>query len=297
MKAVYLPRPGGPDVLEVRNITKPTPLTKEVLVRVRVSTVTRGDVALRRMPRVVWPLLRIGMGLKRMRVLGHEFAGDVEAVGSDVTAYQLGDSVFGTTTGLEFGANAEFVCVPANGPLALKPSNATFEEAAALPTGAMTALWLLRKGYVESGKSILIYGASGSVGSAAVQLAVHFGAAVTAVCSTSNVDLMRSLGADRVIDYTRDDVVGDGETYDVILDAVGKMPRKAQRALKPGGTFTSVKASTKERREDLEFLRGLLGLRAIVPVIDRRYPLDQIREAHRFVQAGHKRGNVVIDVA
>ncbi len=241
MKAVYLPRPGGPDVLEFRDLETPAPRANEILVRVRVSTVTRGDVALRRMPRLIWPLLRAGMGLKRMHVLGHEFAGDVEAVGTDVTAYGSGDSVFGTTTGLAFGSNAEYVCVPDDGPLSLKPANATFDEAAALPTGAMTALWLLRKANVESGKSVLIYGASGSVGSAAVQLAAHFGAAVTAVCSTSNVDLVRSLGADRVIDYTRDDLPGDAEAYDIILDAVGKMPRNGQRALKPGGTFTSVK--------------------------------------------------------
>ena len=237
------------------------------------------------------------MGLKRMHVLGHEFAGDVEAVGSDVTAYRSRDSVFGTTTGLAFGSNAEYVCVPSGGPLSLKPANATFDEAAALPTGAMTALWLLRKANIENGKAVLVYGASGSVGSAAVQLAAYFGAVVTAVCSTSNVDLVRSLGADRVVDYTRDDVAGDADTYDIILDAVGKMPRHAQRSLKPGGTFLSVKTTTKERPEDLQFLRDLLQLRVIVPVIDRRYPLDEIRDAHRFVEAGHKRGNVVIEVA
>ena len=284
-------------MLEFRDIEKPAAQANEILVRIRASTVTRGDVALRRIPRVVWPLLRVGMGLKRMYVLGHEFAGDVEAVGSQVTAYRSGDSVLGTTTGLAFGSNAEYVCVPDDGPLSLKPANATFDEAAALPTGAMTGLWLLRKANVESGKSVLIYGASGSVGSAAVQLAAYFGAAVTAVCSTSNVDLVRSLGADRVIDYTRDDIAGDPETYDIILDAVGKLPRNGQRALKPGGTFTSVKTPTKERPEDLEFLRGLLELRAFVPVIDRRYPLDEIRDAHRYVEAGHKRGNVVIEVA
>lgn len=297
MKAAYLPRPGGAEVLEIRDIEKPAPQANEVLVRIRVSTVTRGDVALRRIPRVIWPVLRVGMGLKRMHVLGHEFAGDVEAVGSAVTAFRSGDSVFGTITGLAFGSNAEYVCVPDDGPLALRPANATFDEAAALPTGAMTALWLLQKANTERGKSVLVYGASGSVGSAAVQLAAHFGAAVTAVCSTSNVDLAKSLGADRVVDYTRDDMADGAETYDIILDAVGKMPRHGQRALKPGGTRISVKTRTKARPEDLQFLRCLLELRAIVPVIDRRYSLDDIRDAHRYVEAGHKRGNVVIEVA
>jgi NADPH:quinone reductase-like Zn-dependent oxidoreductase len=292
-----LPRPGRADVLEIVDLPRPVPRDNEVLVRIRAGTVTRGDIALRRMPRILWPFLRIRMGLKRMRILGHELAGHVEAVGRDVTSFKAGDAVLGTTTGLDFGSYAEYVCVPQDGPLVAKPANATFDQAAALPTGAMTALWLLRMAKVDAGMEILIYGASGSVGSAAVQLASHFGAAPTAVCSTANVDLVRSLGAKQVIDYTADPDSDAGESYDVIFDAVGKMPRSRRRALKPGGAFVTVKTTTRERREDLAFLRDLLARGAIRPVIDRRYQLEQVREAHRYVEAGHKKGNVVITIS
>ena len=296
MRAVYLPRAGGPDVLEFRDIPRPAPRPDEVLVRVRVTTVTRGDVALRRMPGVMWPLLRLGMGLERKYVLGHEFAGDVASVGSGVTTFRPGDAVFGTTTGLRFGSHAEYVCVPETGPLSAKPEAATYDEAAALPIGAMTALALLRRARVENRTSVLVYGASGSVGSAAVQLAVHFGATVTAVCGTRNVDLVRRLGATRVIDYTRDDLEGHRQTYDSVIDAVGKMPATWRRAVSAGGAFTSVRTTTRERAEDLAFLKGLLATRAIVPVIDRRYPLAEMCDAHRYVEGGHKRGNVLVDV-
>ncbi len=296
MKAVYLPRPGGADVLEFRDIAKPAPRANEVLIHVRVATVTRGDVALRRIPRLLWPWLRLVMGLERKRVLGHEFAGDVESVGSDVTAFELGDAVFGTTTGLRFGSHAEYVCVPVDGPLSAKPESASYEEAAALPVGAMTALALLRRANVQSGMSVLIYGASGSVGTAALQLAVHCAAIVTAVCSTRNVDVARALGAARVIDYTRDDLEEDSQKYDIVIDAVGKMPWTWRRAVSRGGAFTSVRTTTKETAEDLEYLKRLLASRTLVPVIDRRDPFARIRDAHRFVEAGHKRGNVVIDV-
>jgi NADPH:quinone reductase-like Zn-dependent oxidoreductase len=297
MRAVLLTRPGSPDVLEFADIPVPTPRATEVLVRVRTATVTRGDVALRRMPRLAWPLLRVGMGLKRKHILGHEFAGRVAAVGSAVTSFKVGDEVLGTTTGLASGSYAEYVVVPHDGPLVAKPEEATFDEAAALPTGAMTALWLLRAAKVEAGATVLIYGASGSVGSAAVQLASHMGAVTTGVCSTANVGMVRSLGAARVIDYTRDAGIRGTGTYDAIIDAVGRMPRSGRDALNPGGAFVSVTSTTRERREDLEYLRDLLGRRALRPVIDRRYSLDEIRTAHRYVEAGHKKGNVVIDVS
>jgi NADPH:quinone reductase-like Zn-dependent oxidoreductase len=297
VKAVWLGRPGSADVLEIVDVDKPAPKDNEVLVRIHTATVTRGDVALRRMPRVVWPLLRLGTGLRRMRILGHEFAGTIEAVGRNVTSFKAGEIVLGTTTGLEFGSHAEYVCVPGDGRLVVKPPSATFGEAAALPTGAMTALWLLRKARIEAGMSVLVYGASGSVGTAAVQLAAHLGAVVTAVCSTANVDLVRSLGASRVIDYLRDTEVDAGETYDIMVDAVGKMPRSRRRTLKRGGALVSVTTTTtRERPEDLAYLRDLLARRAIRPVIDRSFRLEEIREAHRYVEAGHKRGNVILSI-
>ena len=298
MKAVVLRRPGKADVLEYVELEKPVPRNDEVLIRIRATTVTRGDVALRRIPTVMWPLLRLGMGLQRKRILGHEFAGEVEALGRGVRTFLPGEAVFGTTTGLAVGANAEFVCVTNDVPLAAKPAAVTFEEAAAVPVGGMTALWLLRKAGLRPEMRVLIYGASGSVGSFAVQLAAHAGAEVTGVCSAVNVDLVRSLGAAKVIDYTRDDYAASGQRYDVIFDAVGKTSRShAARALRPGATFVSVRTAARERRDDLVVLRDLLERGAIRPVIDRRFGFEQIREAHRYVEAGHKKGNVVITVS
>ena len=295
MRAVVLPHPGSPDLLEVRELEVPAPRAHEVLVRVRAATVTRGDVALRRVPRPMWPLLRLGMGLRRKRILGHEFAGEVEAVGSEVTRFHRGDAVFGTTTGLADGSHADFVCVPDEGALTAKPSNVTFEEAAAVPVGAMTALRLLRDAGVVAGSRVLVHGASGSVGTFAVQLARHAGAAVTAVCSTANLELVASLGATTVIDYTTTDYSADGATYDAVVDAAGKASRdRAAAALAPGGRFVSVRSARRECAADLEQIAALLERGAIRPVIDRTYPLERIREAHRYVEGGHKIGNVVI---
>ena len=297
MKAVLLRRPGAADVLEFAEVDKPMPASNQVLVRIRAATVTRGDVALRRMPRMMWPLLRFGMGLQRKRILGHEFAGEIEAVGAGVSTLVPGDPVFGTTTGLAVGSHADYVCVPHDGPLAGKPADVTFEEAAAVPVGGMTAQRLLRRAGVQRGMRVLIYGASGSVGTFAVQLAVHAGADVTGVCSTTNVDLVRSLGAGHVIDYTRADYAASSCRFDVILDAVGKTSRAhASRALRPGGTFVSVRGAGREQLDDLLLVRDLLERGAIRPVIDRRFPFEEIREAHRYVEAGHKKGNVVISV-
>jgi NADPH:quinone reductase-like Zn-dependent oxidoreductase len=295
MRAVVLPRPGSADVLELLELPVPTPAEREVLVRVRAATVTRGDVALRRVPRLMWPVLRLGMGLRPKRILGHEFAGEVEAVGGGVTRFSPGDAVFGTTTGLAGGSHAEFVCVPDGGVLTAKPSNITFEEAAAVPVGAMTALRLLREAGVTAGTRVLVHGASGSVGTFAVQLARHVGAVITGVSSTANVDLVASLGATTVIDYTTTDYAAGDVVYDVVMDAAGRTSRdQARPVLANNGRFVSVRSAAGERAADLVHISGLLEEGAIRPVMDRSYPLERIREAHRYVEGGHKVGNVVI---
>ncbi len=259
------------------------------------ATVTRGDVALRKLPSLLSRLF----GFPRKTMLGHEFAGEIEAVGADVTRFGEGERVFGTTTGLTTGSYAEYVCVPEEGVLATMPANSTYEEAAPVPIGGLTALRFLREGGVGSGKRVLVYGASGSVGTFAVQLAAHFGAHVTGVCSTSNVELVKGLGADEVVDYTKEDFTEAGLIYDIIFDAVGKgSPRRSKRVLAKSGSYVSVRSSTAgERAEDLLVLRDLMEAGEVKPVIDRRYPLEQIPEAHRHVEKGHKRGNVVITVA
>ena len=293
MKAVLFKRPGSAARLELAQVPKPVPEANEILVRVHAATVTRGDVALRKLP----VLLARLFGFKRKSMLGHEFAGEVAAVGAAVTRYSKGEDVFGTTTGLTTGAYAEYTCVPADGVLATMPANVAYEEAAPLPVGGMTALHFLRKGEIASGKKVLVYGASGSVGTFAVQLAVHFGARVTGVCSTSNVGLVESLGADEVVDYTQQDFTEAGQTYDIVFDAVGKgSPKRSKSVLTAGGAYVSIRSSTKESREDLLFLRDLLASGEVRAVIDRRYPLERIPDAHRYVEKGHKRGNVVINV-
>ena len=293
MKAVLFKRPGSAARLELAQVPKPVPEANEILVRVHAATVTRGDVALRKLPVLVARLF----GFKRKSMLGHEFAGEVAGVGAAVTRYSKGEDVFGTTTGLTTGAYAEYICVPADGVLATMPANVAYEEAAPIPVGGMTALHFLRKGEIASGKKVLVYGASGSVGTFAVQLAVHFGARVTGVCSTSNVGLVKSLGADEVVDYTQQDFTEAGQTYDIVFDAVGKgSPKRSKSVLTAGGAYVSIRSSTKEKREDLLFLRDLLASGEVRAVIDRRYPLEQIPDAHRYVEKGHKRGNVVINV-
>jgi NADPH:quinone reductase-like Zn-dependent oxidoreductase len=295
MRAVVLPRPGSADVLEFRDLEIPTPADREILVRVRAATVTRGDVALRRIPRLMWPLLRVGMGLRRKRILGHEFAGEVQSAGRGVARLRPGDVVFGTTTGLAVGSHAEYVCVPADGVLTAKPPNVSFEEAAAVPVGAMTALRLIRDAGVTAGTRVLVHGASGSVGTFAVQLARHAGAVVTGVCSAANVELVASLGASTVIDYAVADYTRGDAAYDVVMDAAGKTSRNRARAvLADGGRFVSVRSAAGEHAADLVHIAGLLEQGAIRPVIDRSYPLERIREAHRHVEGGHKVGNVVI---
>ncbi len=303
MKAIVCARYGPPEVLVLQEVAKPAPQSNEVLVRVCAATATQGDVMLRGVTfsPLFWRPVRAILGMPpRKKIPGHEFAGVVEAAGAEVTQYKAGDAVFGTTTGLTVGANAEYVCVPEASPtgvLARKPGNLTFAEAAAVPVGAMTALYLLRAGKIHSGQSVLVYGASGSVGTYAVQLARHLGADVTGVCSTSNLELVQSLGAQKVIDYTQEDFTASGETYDLIFDAVGKAAAsRSKGALKPGGAFVSIATLTHESAAGLNFITEVIEAGGLRPVIDRRYPLAQTAEAHRYVETGRKRGNVVITV-
>jgi NADPH:quinone reductase-like Zn-dependent oxidoreductase len=297
MKAIVTSGFGPPEVLQFKEVEKPEPKANEILIKVKASTVTRGDVILRKMhPMLVLPLRLFGVRVKK--IPGHEFSGVVEKVGRNVSLYKQGDHVFGTTTGLNVGANAEYICLPEKNKssvLAIKPSNVTHDEAAALPIGGMTALYLLQKGRIQTGQNVLIYGASGSVGTYAVQIAKHFGAKVTGVCSTTNIDLVKSLGAKEVIDYTKADYTQKSLTFDLIFDAVGKISAsEAKSALNDSGKFVTVKSMTREIPESFAVLSRLLETDAIIPVIDKRYPLEQVAEAHRYVEAGHKRGNVVI---
>jgi NADPH:quinone reductase-like Zn-dependent oxidoreductase len=294
MKAIWLTRAGSPDRLVLSDVPKPVPEPTEVLVRIHATSVTRGDVVMRKMPRLIARLV----GETPKPIPGNEFAGEVESRGTDTTRYEVGDRVFGATTGLKQGSYAEYLCVPEDAVLTHLPSNVGWEEAAPLPIGAMTALHFLEAGGVGSGQRVLINGASGSVGSYAVQIAKHKGAHVTGVISTSNLELVAALGADEVIDYTQQDFIEGQQTYDLVFDAAGKTSAKrSARVLAEHGRFVTTQTRRREKVEDLIAVRDLVASGAVKAVIDRRYTLDQIPEAHRYVEKGHKRGNVVVIVA
>jgi NADPH:quinone reductase-like Zn-dependent oxidoreductase len=325
MKAMVLTKFGPPDVLQLQEVAKPTPKDNEVLIRIYATTVTAGDCELRslKFPLAFRLPLRIYVGLIRPRpmILGQELAGEIEAAGKDVTRFRKGDQVFGWS-GLRLGAYAEYTCLPEDGVLAIKPSNISYEEAAALAVGGLDAVYFLRKGHIQSGQKVLINGAGGSIGTFAVQLAKYFGAEVTAVDSTGKLDMLRSIGADQVIDYTQADFTKSGETYDVIFDVVGKSSfSRSVRSLTHNGRYllgnsrlsqrvrgrwTSRRSSktvilwaartASEYTEDFNFLTELIEAGKIQSVIDRCSPLEQTAEAHRYVDTGQKKGNVVITV-
>jgi NADPH:quinone reductase-like Zn-dependent oxidoreductase len=328
MKAIVWTEYGSPDVLQLKEVEKPTPKDNEVLVRIYATTVTAGDCELRSLKFPIYLSLpmRIWIGFlkpKGTTIPGTELAGEIEAVGKDVKLFKEGDQVFGSA-GMGFGANAEYICLPEEpgemeGGVAIKPVNMTYEEAAAVPFGGRDALHFLRKGNIQSGQKILINGAGGSIGTFAIQLAKYFGAEVTAVDSTAKLDMLRSIGADQVVDYTQEDFTKNGETYDVIFDVVGTISfSRSERSITQNGTYllanpmgsqmvrgpwTRMTSSKKvimqtasPTTEDLIFLKKLIEAGKIKSVIDRSYPLEQIVEAHRYVEKGGKKGNVVITV-
>jgi NADPH:quinone reductase-like Zn-dependent oxidoreductase len=299
MKAIVYSKYGSPDVLQLKEVEKPAPKEDEVLIRVHAATVTRGDIMLRKLHPLLFLPLRL-FGVRRKKIPGHELAGFIESAGKSVKRFKAGDQVFGTTTGLSVGANAEYICLPeewSSGVLAIKPANMSYEEAAAVPVGGMTALYILKKGDIQGGQKVLIYGASGSVGIYAIQLAKHFGAEVTGICSTTSIEMVKNLGADKVIDYTKEDFTKSIQTYDVIFDAVGKTSASnSKRSLKKNGIYLSIRSSTSEKTENLLFIKELIEAGKIKAVIERCYPLAQTAEAHRYVEAGHKKGNVVITI-
>ena len=322
MRAITYHAYGTPDVLELEDIPKPSPSDDEVLIKVHAATVGTWDCESRSFtfPLWFWLPLRLAMGVRKPRwpVLGQELAGEIEAVGKDVKGFKNGDQVF-ASTGLGFGAHAEYKCLPSTGAIAIKPANMSYEEAAGIPTGGDNALHFLRKADIQGEESVLINGAGGNIGVVAVQIAKHFGAEVTAVDSTEKLDMLRAIGADHVIDYTKEDFTETGKTYDVILDVVPKSSfSRCVRSIKPNGRYllanpsffpmvralwTSMTSSKKvmfafagSKQEDLVALKELVQAGKIRAVIDKRFPLEQAAEAHAYVDTGRRKGTVVLTV-
>ena len=305
MRAVVYTKYGGPEVLQLMEIDKPVPKDHEVLIKIHAATVTAGDVRLRAsdFPPLFWLPARLVFGLfkPKKQILGHEWSGVVEAIGKEVNKFKIGDELFGTTTMLPTGSYAEYICLPQewkHGVMGLKPVNLTFKDSAALPVGGMTALFLLNKANISAGQQVLVYGASGSVGSFAVQIAKHFGASVTGVCSTSKMDMVASLGTDNVVDYKKEDYTTLNQKFDIVFDAVGKTTAsKAKKVMDKNGAFVTVQSLTSEKTEDLLKLKELAEKGALRPFIDRIYPLEEIVSAHQYVDQGRKKGNVVIEIS
>lgn len=309
MKAVICTKYGKPEVLQIKEVIKPIPKSNEVLIKILATTVHIGDTKIRRLEPGMGqvkdfffkPLMRIIIGFTgpRRKILGMELSGEIEAIGKDVTHFNVGDPVFASTE-FRFGTYAQYCCIPEKGILAIKPANMTHEEAAPVSNGGITALIHLRKANIQKGQKVLIYGASGSVGTYAIQIAKYFSAEVTAVCSTSNLELVKFLGADKAIDYTKEDFTQNGETYDVIYDAVGKIETsKRKKSISNSGHYLNVltmSGNIKLKVEDLYSLKELCEAGKLRTVIDRRYSMEEIVEAHRYVDKGHKKGNVVITI-
>ncbi|WKA59300.1 NAD(P)-dependent alcohol dehydrogenase [Planococcus shenhongbingii] len=320
MKAMVCTRYGPPEVLELQQLDKPVPKDDEILIKVHASTVTAGDCEIRsfKFPVLLWIPLRLFFGVRkpRLNVLGQEFAGEVEVAGDEQTLFKKGDRVFGAT-GLKLGAYADYLCLPSSSAIARMPEGLSFEEAATIPTGGMNALFFLRKAKIQTGQKVLIIGAGGSIGTMAVQLAKNSGAEVTAIDSGEKLDMLLSIGADNVIDYRQEDFTANGETYDVIFDVAGKSPfSKTINSLKPKGIYLMGNPSLSQmfrrllptkkgnrkiiagaasyKAEDLRYLSKLLAEGKIKPVIDQVFPLEQLRQAHYYVESGMKKGNVVI---
>ena len=306
MRAAVCTAYGPPEVLQIRTVPDPRPRDKEVCIRLVATAVTASDCIVRglKLRGLYRPLMRVAFGIRAPRrgIIGMIAAGEIESVGREVTAFKPGDQVFGMD-GFRAGTYAEKVCWSASSALALRPANLTYEESAALPYGGLLAAFFMRRLNVRKGLRLLVYGASGAIGTSAVQLATHLGAEVTGVCSTANLELVRSLGATTVIDYTKEDFTESGERYDLVFDAVGK--RKSAKAmlnasavLASGGVSMSVDdAFPRTKKSDLLVLKELAESGAFRPVIDRRYTLDEIVEAHRYVDLGHKKGNVIVTIS
>ena len=317
MKAIVCTKYGAPEFLQMKEVEKPSPKDNEILIKIHASSVSSGDSRMRRADPFI---IRLIFGFKRPRkpILGVVVAGEIEAIGTSVSNYKIGDKVFGSS-GMNFGAHAEYVAVPQDAVLALKPGKMTYEEAAAIPFGATASMHFLRIANIQKGQKVLIYGASGALGTMAVQLARNYGADITAVCSTSNIELMKSLGADHVIDYTQEDFTRNGKKYDVIFDTIGKNSlRKALKSLSDNGYLLLASAGIgtmisgsiksmflkkkivsgviKETVKDMNFFKQLIEKGSLKAVIDRTYPLEKVAEAHAYVDKGHKKGNVIISM-